>query len=143
MTASDNRELARRFFEDFCTGRRRDLADTLMTPDYVYHDPQVPNVQGPQGMAQAVAVYQEELDGHWNIEEIIPAGEDRVVVRWTGIGTHNTEFMGLPPTGKSARVAAISVLRIAGGKIAEHWCVWDTLGLLQQLGAAPMPAQAA
>jgi hypothetical protein len=25
------------------------------------------------------------------------------------------------------------------GKIAEHWLNWDTLGLLQQLGAVPAP----
>ncbi|MDH6289297.1 hypothetical protein ACNJ7E_33390 [Rhodococcus sp. NM-2] len=27
--------------------------------------------------------------------------------------------------------------RLADGKIAEAWQVWDTLGFLQQLGAVP------
>ena len=30
--------------------------------------------------------------------------------------------------------------RIADGRIAEEWTVWDALGLLQQAGAAPVPA---
>jgi len=31
-------------------------------------------------------------------------------------------------------------MRISGGRIAEHWCVWDTAGLMQQVGAMPAPA---
>ena len=143
MSTGENVELARRFFEDFCTGHQRELAGTLMSADYVYHDPQISGVRGPEAMAEAIAVFQDGLEGHWGIEEIIPAEDDRVVVRWTGTGTHKTELMGIPPTGKSVHVSAVSILRIANGKIAEQWCVWDTLGMLQQLGVAPMPGQTA
>ena len=142
MPAEENKALVRRFFEDFCNGRQLELADALMTADHSYHDPQIPNVRGPQAMAQAVAVYQNGLEGHWQIEEMVAAEDDRVVTRWTGTGTHNAELMGIPPTGKAVRVSAISLHRIVGGKLAEHWCVWDTLGLLQQLGVAPAPGQA-
>jgi predicted ester cyclase len=49
--------------------------------------------------------------------------------------------MGVEPTGKPIAVEAISVFRIDdAGKIAEEWTVWDALGLLQQVGAAPTPA---
>jgi hypothetical protein len=34
---------------------------------------------------------------------------------------------------------SIEVNRVAGGRVAEHWVVLDTLGLLQQLGAVPAP----
>ncbi len=139
MSAEENKALVRRFFEEFCNGRNLALAETLLTADHVYHDPQIPNVVGPQAMAQAVAVYQNGVDGHWQIEELVAAENDRVVTRWTGTGTHNAEVMGIPATGKSIRVSAISVHRIANGKLAEHWCVWDTLGFLQQLGAIPIP----
>jgi predicted ester cyclase len=44
---------------------------------------------------------------------------------------------GIPPTGKDVRVDAISIFRMDGGKIAEMWEVWDTLGFLQQLGVVP------
>ena len=142
MPAEENKALVRRFFEDFCNGRQLELAAALMTADHSYHDPQIPNVQAPQAMAQAVAVYQNGLEGHWQVEEMVAAEDDRVVTRWTGTGTHNAELMGIPPTGKAVRVSAISLHRIVGGKLAEHWCVWDTLGLLQQLGVAPAPGQA-
>ena len=48
--------------------------------------------------------------------------------------------MGIPATGKPIAVEALSVFRIADGKIAEEWTVWDALGLLQQIGAVPAPA---
>ncbi len=139
MPAEENKALARRFFEEFCNGRRLELAEELMTPDHIYHDPQIPDVVGPQAMAQAVAVYQTGLNGHWNVEELAAAEGDRVVARWTGTGTHTAEFNGIPPTGKAISVAAVHLFRLEGGKIAEQWCVWDTLGLLQQLGVVPPP----
>jgi len=33
----------------------------------------------------------------------------------------------------------IDILLVADGRMREHWNVVDTLGLLQQLGAAPSP----
>ncbi|HZU75377.1 MAG TPA: ester cyclase [Dehalococcoidia bacterium] len=142
MSAEENKALVRRFFDEFCTGRKLELASEIMTPDHVYHDPQAPGLPGPDGMAQTVAVYQNSVNGHWQIEEIEAAENDRVVMRWTGSGTHIGEINGIPPTGKPVRVDAMSLLRIKDGKIAENWTVWDTLGFLQQLGVAPTAAPA-
>ncbi len=36
----------------------------------------------------------------------------------------------------------MTIDRIADGKIVESWDNWDTLGLMQQLGAIPAPATA-
>jgi steroid delta-isomerase-like uncharacterized protein len=137
----ENELIARRFFDELCNDRRLEVADEIITPGHLYHDPQSPPSEpGPEGMKATVQLYQ-SIDGHWGVEEMFAAG-DRVVVRWTGTGVHKVDLMGIPATGKSIRVDAISVLRIEGGQIAEHWCVWDTLGLLQQIGAVPAPAPA-
>ncbi|MDT7658954.1 MAG: hypothetical protein QOF38_3669 [Pseudonocardiales bacterium] len=135
MTASDE-AVVRRFYEEMNNGRKNDLAEELFTADHVMHDPQVPTGPGPQGAVDAVRPYQEGVDGHWAIEEIFSAG-DRVVVRWTGTGTHVAEINGIAPTGNSLRVDAISIHRMQDRKIAETWEVWDTLGFLQQLGVVP------
>jgi steroid delta-isomerase-like uncharacterized protein len=134
--SAENEAVVRRFYEQMNNERKNDLASELFTTDHVLHDPQVPAAPGPQGMAEVVSVYQEGVKGHWNIEEIFSSG-DRVVVRWTGSGTHVGEVNGIPPTGKSVSVDAISIHRMQNGKIAESWEVWDTLGFLQQLGAVP------
>jgi steroid delta-isomerase-like uncharacterized protein len=116
--------------------RKLEIAEELFTADHTMHDPQVPTAEGPRGMADTVKVYQDGVEGHWQIEEIFSA-DDRVVVRWTGSGTHVAEVNGIPATGKKIRVDAITIHRLVGGKIAETWEVWDTLGFLQQLGVVP------
>jgi predicted ester cyclase len=139
--SAENEALVRRFFQEFCNDRRDEVADQVIAADYVSHGPQAPPAEGPDGVRARVGLYQESVDGHWDQEEIISVG-DRVVVRWTGTGTHRGELMGVDPTGKPISVEAISIFRIADGKIAEEWTVWDALGLLQQVGAVPAPAAA-
>jgi steroid delta-isomerase-like uncharacterized protein len=134
--STENEAVVRRFYEEMCNERKNDIAPELFTADYVLHDPQVPARPGPEGMAEVVSMYQENVEGHWEIEEIFSSG-DRVTVRWTGSGKHVGEVNGIPPTGKDVKVDAISIFRMDGGKIAEHWEVWDTLGFLQQLGVVP------
>ena len=135
MSAADE-AVVRRFYEQMNNERKTELAPDLFTADHQMHDPQAPTEPGPQGMVDTVKVYQEGVNGHWNVEEIFST-DDRVVVRWTGSGTHVGEVNGIAPTGKSIRVDAISVHRMQGGKIAETWEVWDTLTFLQQIGVVP------
>ena len=139
--SADNEALVRRLFEEFCKDRRAEVADQVIAADYVSHGPQAPPAEGPDGVRERVGLYQESVDGHWDVQELISVG-DRVVARWVGTGTHRGELMGIEATGKPISVEAISVFRIANGKIAEEWTVWDALGLLQQVGAMPATAAA-
>lgn len=137
MSASDE-AVVRRFYEQMCNERKNDLAPELFTSGHRFHDPQIPGIPpGPDGVAATVAVYQESVDGHWEIEEIFSTA-DRVVVRWTGSGTHIGEINGIPPTGAKVRVDAISIHRMANGLIDETWEVWDTLSFLQQIGVVAL-----
>lgn len=72
-------------------------------------------------------------------EDLIAEG-DKVVLRFTLRGTHKSEFMGIPATGKDIAVPGVIIYRIAGGKIAQHWIQTDAVGMLQQLGVMPQPA---
>ncbi|PYP40007.1 MAG: hypothetical protein DMD48_04810 [Gemmatimonadetes bacterium] len=74
------------------------------------------------------------------LEDLI-AEDDKVVLSWTARATHRGEFMGTPATNKQVTVAGIDIYRYAGGKRAETWRQWDTLGLMRQLGMVPSPAQ--
>ena len=136
--SDSNEALVRRFFEEFCNGRRAEVAEEIVAADYVSHGPQAPPAHGPEEVKARVGLYQVAVDGHWDVQELFSAG-DRVVARWVGSGTHVGELMGIPATGKPIAVEALSVFRIADGKIAEEWTVWDALGLLQQVGAVPAP----
>ena len=136
--STENEALVQRFFEEFCNQRRAEVADEVIAADYVAHGPQSPPAEGPEGVKVRVGLYQESVDAHWEVNELFSSG-DRVVARWTGSGTHLGELMGIDPTGASITVDAISIFRVGDGQIHEEWTVWDALGLLQQLGAAPTP----
>jgi predicted ester cyclase len=75
-------------------------------------------------------------DGSMTIEDMIAEG-DKVVTRKSYRGTHQGEFLSIPPTGRQIRVGLIDIMRIVDGKVVEHWNVGDDLGMLQQLGALP------
>jgi len=144
MAADQNKTIVRRFFDEVCNGRKLSVADELFAVNHVYHDPSVPEAgNGPEGVKQVVATYQTAFpDAHWGVEEMIAAENDLVVTRWRGRGTHKLDLQGIPPTGKQVSVPGIFIHRIANDRIAESWVVWDTLGMLQQLGVVQQFARA-
>jgi steroid delta-isomerase-like uncharacterized protein len=136
--------LARRSFDEIWNNGNFEVADELYSPDYVNHDPVSPEVPpGPEGVKQLAKMYRRAFpDLRFAIDEMLASG-DRVVTRWTGEGTHRGALRGLPASGRQARVTGISIHRIAGGRIVETWVNWDTLGMMEQLGAAQVPARRA
>ena len=141
MSTEQNKAVVRRFFDEICNARKLQVADELFSAGHTYTDSSIPGIpKGPEGQRQLVSTYQAAFpDVHWHVEEMIAEG-DKVVTRWTGSGTHKAVLQGnppIPPTGKRATVPGVWIHRIAGGKIVESWNVWDTLGMLQQLGVVP------
>lgn len=52
-------------------------------------------------------------------------------------GTFTKPILGVAPTGRFALVDEMVIFRIADGKIAEAWEVYDESGMWRQLGAPP------
>jgi steroid delta-isomerase-like uncharacterized protein len=141
MSTEENKVNERRFVEEGWNQGNTAVFDELFAADYLGHDPSGP-MHGPEGFKQFYATYRTAFpDTHLTIEDQI-AERDTVVSRWTATGTHQGPLMGIPPSGKRVRVTGITISRYASGKIAEEWFSYDTLGMLQQLGASPMPGQA-
>jgi SnoaL-like polyketide cyclase len=49
--------------------------------------------------------------------------------------THRGEFMGIRATGRNVTFRWVTIYRIADGKVAEEWPLFDGLELMRQLGA--------
>jgi steroid delta-isomerase-like uncharacterized protein len=79
-------------------------------------------------------------DSSFTIEELFAAG-DRVITRWIYRGTHEGEFMGIPPTGNKVEFGGITIARIKDGKIVESREDYDSLGFMQQLGMELKPKE--
>jgi steroid delta-isomerase-like uncharacterized protein len=118
------------------------LLEELAAEDIVDHSAAVMGwLPGRAGFKQHVIWFRTALpDLHITVDDMVAEG-NRVVAFWTARGTHEGEFFGVAPTGKPVTGTAISVLRVAGGQIAEYKVWPDRLAVMQQVGAIPAPAQ--
>src|SRR5262245_39934449 len=96
MSDATNQAIVARFFNDICNGKRFDLANEVFTSDSQYHDPQVPADQGPQAMCDIVKVYQDGVEGHWRVDQVVGGEDGYVTVRWTGEGNYTGTLPGMP-----------------------------------------------
>jgi steroid delta-isomerase-like uncharacterized protein len=58
---------------------------------------------------------------------------DLVATHKTLTGTHTGDFFGTPPTGRRVTVRIMDFVRYEDGRVAEHWGLVDTAGVLAQL----------
>ena len=134
MSATENSALVRRFIDEIFNQGNLEVAEEILAPDYLHHDPTTNEFgSGIEGFKQMIYLYRQAFDLQIVLEDQV-AAEDKVVDRWTGHGTHQGAFMGLAPTGKKITATGISIHRIAAGKIAETWNNYDALGIFRQLG---------
>jgi len=134
--ATGNKEIVRRALED--SWQDPGVFDELISSDYVGYDPALPEpIRGPQGAKDNFKQYSDAFEGaHITVKDQIAEG-DAVATRWEGRGRHTGELMGIPPTGKEIVVEGLNLTRLRDGKIVEEWSNWDTIGMLQQIGAIP------
>jgi steroid delta-isomerase-like uncharacterized protein len=136
--SDQNKTAAKRFF-DLWEAHEVDKFDEVIAADAIDHDPQrpFPDEHGPAAARKTAEMFLAAFpDTEYTVEQQVDEG-DYVVTRWTARGTQSGELMGIPPTGKTVEVTGIAIDRFSDGKIAESWGNWDTMGLLQQLGAVP------
>jgi hypothetical protein len=76
-------------------------------------------------------------DLRMDVQDVIASG-DKAVARVRVSGTHEGEFMGIPPTGNQVSMNLIDITRFGDDGLArEHWGVADQLAMMQQLGVIP------
>lgn len=78
----------------------------------------------------------------FTVDHLIVDG-DKVLANWRITGTHQGEFLGIPPTGHIIQDHGNDVFHLRDGKITRVWVNEDSLGLMRQLGALPGGAPSA
>lgn len=141
--AEENIATARRVIEEAFGQGNLDVLDEVCADNMVDHDP-IMGDQDKEAIKQTIASYREAFpDLSFTVEDIFAAG-DKVVIRWSGNGTFQNEFMGQQPTGdKGDPVKGIGIDRFdEDGQIVESWTQWDTLTFMRDIGAIPEAAAA-
>ena len=140
MITDDKKGIVRRYAEEVWSKGNPAVVDELVATDYVLHHPANSEaVRGPEGLKHWLFKYRTAFpDLQFTLEDVLAEGV-RVAVHWTARGTHQGEFMGIPPTGKQVTMDGITIYRVPGDRIGEERVVEDMLNLMQQLGATITP----
>ncbi|MBA3956853.1 MAG: ester cyclase [Parachlamydiaceae bacterium] len=88
---------------------------------------------GPASMKNVVQAWLKGFPDLMVKNSSVICEDDLVVIQWQAHGTHQGEFKGIMPTGKSISYTGVTVYRISHDKIIEYWAYLDMKHLLDQL----------
>lgn len=142
MSLEKNKELARKLVEEVLNQRKINMVDNLLIPDFIEHEELPPGIPAGREAPKVLftMLHNAFPDFKATIEHLI-AEEDKVILHMKWTGTHQGEFMGVAPTGKSISINVIDIIAIDDGRFTEHWGVMDRMTMMQQLGVIPAPVE--
>lgn len=136
MVGEENKALVRLFGEEFWNKGNLAAADELMTAGATIVLPGMGQVDLTTLKAFAASLRGAFPDWYSTTDELIAEGAG-IAERWTGRGTHRSEFQGITATERQVTVPGFVCYHIIAGKITEFRGLFDRLDLMQQLGAIP------
>jgi predicted ester cyclase len=138
--ATSNKAIFRRFHDATNTGNAEILSktiDEIFMPDVQIRTPLPVQVTGTRAIKEVFArLHHAFPDLHVTVEDLIEEG-DKVVGKNSVSGTHQGEYMGISPTGKSVTYGEIVIFRFVNGRITETWGIVDVFSQMKQLGGIP------
>lgn len=135
-----NKDLLRRFVDEVWNGGHLDRIPDLVGSNFRCHHPRNrdADIYGVSDLEAQVEMAREAIaDLHMSTLLLLADG-DRVMAYVAVTGTSSGSTSG-SSAGRSVSFTATAVLRLAEGRIAESWVIFDTLGLLGQLGMIRWP----
>jgi len=134
MSTEANKALIRRFYDEVTNGRNLAALDELLAPNFAGFT--VAGAEYGQNREEFKQMLSTMLnafpDHHQTIHDWI-AENDKVVTRWTVQGTHQGEYAGIAPTGKTVKITGIDIFRVVDGKIVEVWAEVNMPDMMEQL----------
>jgi predicted ester cyclase len=131
--AAANKTLVRRFYKEVYGDWNMALVDEVVSPRFTSHDWPEGGPTGPAGFGVFYSAIRTALpDARYEVDDLI-SEDDKVVVRWRLLGTHEGDFRGIAPTGRAITLKGIAIYRVDGGKLMERWVVTDLYGVLEEI----------
>ena len=132
--SEENKKLVRRYYE-LIAGDLAGIED-LVTADFVDHHFPPDTPPGPEGVRQFFTQFIPGFFSDLQIEiDFLLAEGERVDCHFVALFKHTGEFAGVAPKGNQLKIPAISTFRIADGKLAEAWEIYDSGDMLRQVQA--------
>jgi predicted SnoaL-like aldol condensation-catalyzing enzyme len=116
--------IARRFHMEIFQQGKLEVADEILTPDFVLRNPILPSelTHGPEGVKRFALGVADSSSGYQIIHHDTISKGDKVLIRWTFTGLVKKEMLGIRPSDEPVTITGFDLFRItAEGKIAELW----------------------
>lgn len=139
MNAKENKQRIR----EWVSALNREVLDGM---EMLFHDQFVDHNPFP-GQTPDKAGYIKLLHtahGEWfpgyqvTIQDLLADG-DKVSVRATVDAVHENSVFGSAPSGNRIHWEAMAIYRFTDGQIIERWELFDSMGLMVQLGVVALP----
>jgi len=128
--------LIRTFIEEAFNNGNLSILDEIIHPDYRFSSPDS-RINGIGQLKEFIQSFRTAFpDLKLRIDDIFASG-DRTCTSFTLTGTHEENFMGIPPTKKAVEVQGVVISKFQENKISEEWEILDNFGFFQQLGVVP------
>jgi steroid delta-isomerase-like uncharacterized protein len=107
-----------------------------VSDSFVAYEPSAPGgeVHGPDAFEAYVRDLRTAFPDFTITVESVLEDAEMVMTEWTGTGTHEGAFNGLPPTGRTFEHRGMSKFVIADGKVQEERMYYDPREIAEQLG---------
>ena len=132
-TEEQNAAVARRWHEDVMNNHDLSVLDEILAPSTDFDPAAFAEDSSPQQVLGALLTGFPDI--HQTVDMIV-ARDDLVAIRYSATGTHEGEFQGHAPTGKTITWTGMNFYEIACGRIADVWSEVDAQSRSEQLTAA-------
>ena len=125
--------MVRRNTEEVQSRGNFDVFGELFADDFTDHTPQPGTAPDKAGVRKLYSYIRSAFPDfhaeiHWQLAE-----GDRVTTYKAYFGTHEGDFLGVPPTHRKIHFETVDVMRVQNGKITDHWGVANLLSLMRQI----------
>jgi predicted ester cyclase len=128
----ENKSLVRRYYQ-LVMGDLSGIEE-IVADGFVDHHFPPDTPPGPAGVRQFFIGFAAKVFSDMRIEiDFLLAEGDKVDCHFVFFARHTGEFAGIQPAGNPIRLPAISTFRIADGKLAEAWEIFDSASLVSQM----------
>ena len=142
MSAEQNRQLLDRMVVAL-NEHDIDAHDDFWTKDMIWHGPpRFGDVHGLEAFKNDVLrpFYTAFPDFHGDIDIELAQG-DWIATTGFVTGTHQGEWLGIPPTGKPVEMRYSDFWLVKEGLFVENWVMLDDFDVMRQLGVDPLARQ--
>jgi predicted SnoaL-like aldol condensation-catalyzing enzyme len=118
-----NEDLALRYQNDIFQEGKLQVADEVLSPDFVIHNPDLPEElrKGAEGVKKYASALMAAVSDRNLVQDDVFAKGDKVLIRWSNSGITIGPLLGYKPTDKRHVATGFDLFRISNGKIVELW----------------------